>query len=194
MLGVADMSDFYPQQENASGNTARKNQPASELLLAETAGVGRSTEQQALKADMQQQLKKFEKAVEERQRILDDSFNKQKSQFEKIVRVEREAGRSEADANKRATAKTSVHSDYLKIINKASQNEQMQRAMGQQNRCTIRLKNMDQKFRIQSAKLADLTQTNEPRQKVLVSSDQLGKMEGFTNSRLSTADTSQILK
>ena len=106
------------------------------------------------------------------------------------MRVEREAGRSEADAIKRATSKTSVHSDYLKLINKASQNEQMQRAMGQQNRCTIRLKNMDKKFRIQSAKLADLTQTNEPRQKVPTSSDQLGKMEGFVNSRLSTADTS----
>lgn len=50
-----------------------------------------------------------------------------------------------------------MHSDYLKQVSKNNQNEQMLRARGQQNRCTIRLKNMEKKFRYQSAKLADLT-------------------------------------
>ena len=81
MLGVADMSGFYPQQENSSGNGARQDhQPPEDINYAtDAAGVTKSSEQMALKADMQHQLKKFEKAVDERQRILDDSYNKQKS-------------------------------------------------------------------------------------------------------------------
>lgn len=68
---------------------------------------------------------KFKKAIEEKTKVLDESYNKQKNQYEKLMRYERDQGVSEEIAQKKVLTKMSKYSEYSKKVTKDLQHQHM---------------------------------------------------------------------